>query len=816
MRLKIIIGYAILAVVLILSTWMMYINTRSLSAVNTAARRMVERRDVTDSLVYSLLQAGNAERSVCLGDSKEWHRYDAMLTQASVMTARLKELSNDSSKRQRLDSLALLLAAKRANTLAVMEQMGSDVRQSFYDDKVKALRSGRDSVVIHPKNAATSGHNQETVYKIMRNRKGFFRRLADAFRRQRTDTLSTVSTAVADTASLTQVHINIADSVADALMQINGMEQRATSHRREAIAGRNQRLQWVSVQLAERTSSLLEDIQADEHAALRSAVEKAVSSRRNTIMRVCVLGLLAIVAAALFIFYTMRDIRREKRSRQRLVEAKAQTEKLMMQRERLLLTITHDIKAPTASIAGFIDLLADSVSGRKASVYLDNMRSSARHILRLVASLLDYHRLESGETECHAVTFSPSSLFVECVEGMQPLAAKRGLQLNCLVSPEMHDVICRADAFHIRQIVDNLLGNALKYTDEGSVSVAARLSCGSLVFSVADTGIGMTADEQQRIFQAFTRLPGAQGREGVGLGLSITHEMVQLLGGTISVESQKGHGSRFTVSVPVTILDAAAVCQTAANAPAANALSGSVPERLSVVGGDESVRIVIVDDDDLQLQLLREMFGRLAGAHWEIHATQHADEAVRLVRSLHPHILFTDVEMPEMNGTELLRLVADSPAHKVAMTAHDISIAEELRKRGFDACLFKPFRLDALAGTVSRLTGLAVHAAETDYFSPLTSFADGDKEAEGQILAELRKSVEGYMTALGSAVSLADTVQVAHKVMPVLAMLHGTSCDWLLPLTPERIATTSAEERECVINRLKDELEDIMQRLDKK
>ena len=816
MRLKIIIGYAILAVVLILSTWMMYINTRSLSAVNTAARRMVERRDVTDSLVYSLLQAGNAERSVCLGDSKEWRRYDAMLTQASVMTARLKELSNDSSKRQRLDSLALLLAAKRANTLAVMAQMGSDVRQSFYDDKVKALRSGRDSVVIHPKNAATSGHNQETVYKIVRNRKGFFRRLADAFRRQRTDTLSTVSTAVADTACLTQGHINIADSVADALVQINGMEQRAASHRQEAIAGRNQRLQWVSVQLAERTSSLLEDIQADEHTALRSAVEKAVSSRRNTIMRVCVLGLLAIVAAAMFIFYTMRDIRREKRSRQRLVEAKAQTERLMMQRERLLLTITHDIKAPTASIAGFIDLLADSVSGRKASVYLDNMRSSARHILRLVASLLDYHRLESGETECHAVTFSPSSLFVECVEGMQPLAAKRGLQLNCLVSPEMHDVICRADAFHIRQIVDNLLGNALKYTDEGSVSVAARLSCGSLVFSVADTGIGMTADEQQRIFQAFTRLPGAQGREGVGLGLSITHEMVQLLGGTISVESQKGHGSRFTVSVPVTILDAAAVCQTADNAPADNALSGSVPERVSVVGGDESVRIVIVDDDDLQLQLLREMFGRLAGAHWEIHATQHADEAVHLVRSLHPHILFTDVEMPEMNGTELLRLVADSPAHKVAMTAHDMSIAEELRKRGFDACLFKPFRLDALAGTVSRFTGLAVHAAETDYFSPLTSFADGDKEAEGQILAELRKSVEGYMTALGSAVSLADTAQVAHKVMPVLAMLHGTSCDWLLPLTPERIATTSAEERECVINRLKDELEDIMQRLDKK
>ena len=224
-RLKIIIGYAVLALVLIVSTWMMYTNTRSLSEMNVITRQLVERRDLTDSLVCSLLQASNAERSVCLGDGKEWPRFSTMLSQASATVKKLKQISSDSANLQRLDSLEVLLAAKRTNTLAVMSQIEADMRGAAYDKMVDDLRSGRDSVVIHPATAAAT-QERSTVYEIVRTRKGFFRRLTDAFRRQRSDTLSKIDISAADTVGQRRGHINIADSVADALVQINKQEQR--------------------------------------------------------------------------------------------------------------------------------------------------------------------------------------------------------------------------------------------------------------------------------------------------------------------------------------------------------------------------------------------------------------------------------------------------------------------------------------------------------------------------------------------------------------------------------------------------------------
>lgn len=128
---------------------------------------------------------------------------------------------------------------------------------------------------------------------------------------------------------------------------------------------------------------------------------KAISSRRAMIVRIAVLGLLAILSAAILVVYILRDIKRERRDRQRILEAKTETERIMQQRERLLLTITHDIKAPAAAIAGFIDLLSEYVDRPKAVGYLQSISGSANHLLQLVSALLDYHKLESGKAERH-------------------------------------------------------------------------------------------------------------------------------------------------------------------------------------------------------------------------------------------------------------------------------------------------------------------------------------------------------------------------------------------------------------------------------
>lgn len=819
-RIKILVGYALLAIVLLSATWMIYDNTRSLTAVNSASERLMARRDIVDTLVFSMLETANAERSILLGDASEWQRFDHAISNSTEKARQLRPLISDSLKRQRLDTLVILLKAKRQNTMLVMEELGKDNRDIFYSNKMKALHSGRDSVVIHPR-TAEQHYQRETVYEIVKTKKGFFRRLGDAFRRQHTDTVGMTRVQKRATADTVNHRVDIADSVANALAEIQQKQQRESGRQKERIAGRNSELQRVSILLAWRTGQLLEDIQNDEHTALRRVVDKAMNSRRTMIMRIAGLGLLAILSAAILVVYILRDIRRERRDRQRIIEAKAETERIMQQRERLLLTITHDIKAPAASIAGFIDLLAEYVDRPKAIGYLKSIGGSAQHLLQLVTALLDYHQLESGKVEIHEESFSPATLIRECVGGMQPQALEKGLLLESNINVA-DSMVCRSDAFRIKQIVNNLVGNAIKYTDEGKVTVSTAYMSGRLTIGVADTGCGMTPEEQQRVFNAFTRLPGAQCKEGVGLGLSIAREIVERLGGSINLVSRKGEGSKFTVVIPMetangnddkaeTTID----IEIDETAEAGAGISQSNENRNS---GDKSLRILIVDDDKLQQQLLLEMFARVEGILLDITSTTHACEAIQLAHDIKPDIVFTDIEMPEMNGNEIMKRIRENGmAMKfVAITAHEPSIMPKLRNEGFDACLFKPFSVQTLAATICQITGHMVRVKEKQQDSTADSlrsallpFTDGDAEAERQIITDICRSIDEYLELLGDADNSDSIAKAAHKAMPLLEMIKPGSNSWLTPITPEHIAETGDEERMELTKKLAERLKEI-------
>ena len=846
-RIKILVGYALLAIVLLSATWMVYDNTRSLSAVNHASERFMARRDIVDSLVFSMLETANAERSVLLGDASKWERFDRALSGSKRHARKLRPLLNDTLKQQRLDTLMALLIAKRENTLLVMNVLKNNSRDIYYNNKVEALHSGRDSIVISPQ--TKERHEQhETVYEVVKTKRGFFRRLGDAFRKQRTDTISTTRLTHQPSTDTIHHRLNIADSVANALAEIHSEQQRANDRQQDIISTRNDRLQLVSIQLTKRTWQLLEDIQSDEHNALQRVVGKAISSRRAMIVRIAVLGLLAILSAAILVVYILRDIKRERRDRQRILEAKTETERIMQQRERLLLTITHDIKAPAASIAGFIDLLSEYVDRPKAVGYLQSISGSANHLLQLVSALLDYHKLESGKAERHEVSFQPTALVSECVAQMQPLAMAKQLRLATDINVA-EDMFCRSDAFRIKQIVNNLVSNAIKYTDEGEVRVGITVQNGWMTLSVKDTGCGMTPEELQSVFNAFTRLPSAQGKEGVGLGLTITREIVTLLGGRINVVSTKGKGTTFRVCLPVKVVTNQGIHSGGALVSSAptkqqvhqqskelhqqskhnsmvGALETSAPpkgksQHLNTSTSQPIISVVIVDDDRLQGQLLNEMLRRIDGVQFDITTTIHADEAISIAVEKNPHIVFTDIEMPEMNGSEIMRRIrsassATSATDKsvlrtkfVAMTAHEQSIMPQLRNDGFDACLFKPFSVQTLAATICQLTGIAVRVSEKKQLktqhstlniageaennsklktqnsklkTALLPFTDGDPEAEAQIIGDIRKSIEEYLEMIGDGSDPERIAKAVHKAMPLLEMLEPGKNQWLASL----------------------------------
>ena len=851
-RIKILVGYALLAVVLVSATWMVYDNTRSLSAVNEASERLMARRDIVDSLVFTMLETANAERSVLLGDAGKWQRFDEALSSSAANAMRLRPLLMDTLKQQRLDSLITLLKAKRENTLLVMKELNNDCRDIYYNNKLEALHSGRDSIVISPQ--TKERHEQhETVYEVVKTKRGFFRRLGDVFRKQHTDTVSTTRLTHQPSTATINHRLNIADSVANVLAEIHSEQQRASDRKQNAISSRNRQLQRVSIQLTKRTWLLIEDIQSDEHNALQRVVGKAMSSRRAMIVRIAVLGLLAILSAAILVVYILRDIKRERRDRQRIIEAKAETERIMQQRERLLLTITHDIKAPAASIAGFIDLLSEYVDQPKAVGYLQNISGSAKHLLQLVSALLDYHKLESGKAERHEVSFAPAVLISECVAQMQPLAMEKKLKLATDVQVT-ESMLCRSDAFRIKQIVNNLVGNAIKYTDKGEVRVGVSIANRQLSISVKDTGCGMTPDELQTVFNAFTRLPGAQGKEGVGLGLTITREIVTLLGGEINVQSAKGKGSTFTVSLPVKIVTNQGVHLSPLGSSrlpeqevhqqsnkctnkATSAPTKGKSQHLNTSTSQPTISVVIVDDDRLQGQLLTEMLQRIDGISFNTTTTIHASEAIAIATESAPNIVFTDIEMPEMNGSEIMRRIRNNAEVQqrscttkfVAMTAHEQSIMPQLRSDGFDACLFKPFSVQILAATICQLTGVAVRVSENSklktagraennsklkiqnscfgkrLYEPsaklrtaLLPFTDGDPEAERQIIGDIRKSIEEYLEMIGDGSDPERIAKAVHKAMPLLEMLEPGKNEWLAPLQGVHLSQVHQQSKQQV------------------
>lgn len=820
---KIAAGYTLAILVLALAVWLVYGNTRAFMQIDKAEREFMERRDVVDSLIYCFLETDNCERSLCLGNTDELDNFDASLRKTMALADSLKAMISDSSQCLKIDSLRSMLLLKRENTLMIVDEMARNNPDKFFREKVSKLQEGQDSVVIHPKSVEVQ-ENKEVVYDIVKSKKGFFARLADAFRKQHADTIQVSNRSRKAVTDSARHSINIADTVAGVLKEIKREELKARRARQEQLDEKRQTQQLVGVQLARRIEQLLEDIRDEEHRALQAAIDTDLSGRRSVMLKIISLALVAVMSAVVLLLYVRRDMRRARIYNENLERAKAETERIMAQRERLLLTITHDIKAPAASISGFIELLGEYVRDGKAASYLSNIKNSATHLLHLVSALLDYHRLESGKVETRSVSFSPRQLVDSCAEGIRPQAEAKGLAVESDTS-RCGSHLCLGDAFRIKQILDNIISNALKYTDQGSIAISARM----------------------------------QGTEGVGLGLSIARELATLLGGRITLESAKGKGTTFHVSLPLEFNGNGMQGDEAAAVESRPAGAGRKPGHRPEGMTADRISILIVDDDRLQLQLLREMLTGISGGRWHITACSHADEALRQLADLRPHVFFIDIEMPEMSGTEMAaRIAGRYDTLLIAMTAHEPSIEPRLLEAGFDACLFKPFNTDRLCATLQAATGIELDVGKTvagkadadgcggtdedgngdecrtdktpdatgdddgsraggHDFGAVTEFAAGDNEACREILSSFMTEIDGHMSTLDKAKAGPDRAaisRVAHKALPMLTMIGARSVDELKALSPEHIGSVADADMAEMCEKITGEMRQIRRELD--
>ena len=752
---KIVAGYLLLIAVCILSVGYVYRVAVRFSAHDRSYALLHTKRSAVNRTLYHLYQAESYGQLMIAGYASYEARYRRELrtVRASIDSLRALTVGGDSLQTMRLDSITRLIADKERRTVSLRRSIRAGATAGLLDKNIRSLIGPREAVVADTIPFRSIVRQDTTA--VPRAKRRFFQRLGDLFSPPEADSSLVISRRE------TIAPVIPVDAVKDTIVLVLQALQDSVTSNRQGIYDHawqeGLRLSYSNELVNTKIYRLIMDFEAEDTAYLMQRIERNEAFRRRSSRILGGVAIGAVVLMLLFVGMLWRDINRSNRYRRELERANRDKESLLEAREKLMLAITHDIKAPLGSVMGYIDLLARLTGDKRQELYLRNMKGSSEHLLALVNSLLDFYRLDINKIEVCCVAFSPAQLFENIRAGFAAAAAAKGLEL--------------------RQIADNLISNALKFTDEGLVTLRVDVVRGRLVFSVRDTGRGIGREERERIFAEFVRLSSAQGVDGFGLGLSIVDRLVKLLDGTISLESRLGEGSKFIVSVPVG--------EAAAESAAAGA-EESAPQA--------GLRVLLVDDDPLQLEMTAAMCRR-AGVGCE--SCQYPEYVAKLVGESRFDLVLTDLQMPSADGFGVLEAVRGvDPGLKLG--------AADFAARGFAGCLRKPFTYSELVAAIRAACGSGeivpqggdpeIPSADGADFTALTAYAGDDPEAARSILRSFAEQTAGNCAELERALGEGDVATVktlAHKMLPIFTMLgaaevaetlrRGETCEGPLP-----------------------------------
>ena len=511
------------------------------------------------------------------------------------------------------------------------------------------------------------------------------------------------------------------------------VEQQAQSRRlsehADSLATRNaelnRQLQGLVVQIDEKVQADLQKREA-EIAAMRERSFIQIGSLTGFV-------LLLLIISYIIIHRNANCIKRYKQETTDLIgqlqKSVEQNDVLIASRKKAVHTITHELRTPLTAIIGYTALMEKGNDADKKEQYVRNIRQSSDRMREMLNTLLSFFRLDNGKEQPNISPCRISAITHILETEFTPIAMNKGLALTII---NQTDTIVLTDKERILQIGNNLLSNAIKFTENGGVSLTTDYNHGVRKLIVEDTGTGMTEEEQQRVFGAFERLANAAAKDGFGLGLSIVQRIVSMLGGTIRLESEKGKGSRFTVGIPM---------QTA----------GELPERINQtrIHHDRTFHDVIaIDNDEVLLLMLKKMYAQ-EGTHCD--TCTDAAELMEMIRRKEYSLLLTDLNMPEINGFELLELLRTSNVGNsktipvVVTTASGSCSKEELMERGFSGCLLKPFSISELM-EVSDKCAMKSNRNEKPDFTSLLSYGNEAVMLE-KLITETEKEMLSVMDA---------------------------------------------------------------------
>jgi hypothetical protein len=688
-KIKILSGYVLVIGVFAITVWLIYseffVYVENQTKINSLNNKII----YFNTLLANLYQVETLERTYAqTGNPKHYESYERLMNIVVNQFDSLSKLSEDLQEKQRADSMVILLKEKKQNLKEIVVNRNPENSGDIVEHMLSEFNFNQDSINGVQKVRKVITDKSESTYVEQKKLK-FFERLAYAFSPgTRSDSVLQISKhQVIETDTIIK-DINPADSVVQLLTAVmmdirkeSEMNQQQQASKEHLFLARDR---MISLQLREMLTLLEKDIIVGSLSELGLMQNKI----RKTTGYLIVMGLLSLLIVIVFLVIILRDITKSQRYRHELEKAKAFSDSLLKSKEQFMLSITHDIKTPIASITGYARLLSESSDKKQKGSFLEAINQSCEHIMKLINDLFDFTRLETGKLAIEKLPFSLHHLISQINDAFYPIAASKKLQFQVLNQIAL-DTDYISDPSRIRQILSNLVSNAIKYTETGSISLTASVEKtdkeNDLVkFAVSDTGIGISEEDIQVIFKEFTQvqLKDRERYEGAGLGLSIAQRLVNLLQGSIRVSSKPGEGSCFIVQLP---LDRSELKKDVFN-------EDPLPS--------DKKRILVLDDDEIFLSLIAETLTR---SELQVFKCNSPVAAIHTLAKQPIDLIITDIQIPSMSGTDFISYIQRKTGRLIpviAMTGQNSLKHEDYPGLHISAFLKKPFLPEELLGCI--------------------------------------------------------------------------------------------------------------------
>jgi len=659
--LKIVISYLILTILAIVAGYVIFSEIRIYMFNETSSENDIKLLEAS-TLLTQLYEAESLSKLAIQNKTrKNFNVYAQKIDSISVKIDTLKQRIQSDYQKKLLDSVQFLLQQKVGNSNELRKLKAKNETNSSLDSAMKQFDKmeasfGKLTITDFEKYPETLSHFekkvlQDWVFYLNNN-------IPEEVNTKKTDSI-----------------LNASRSILIEAKQKNANSQRSLT-RKEIEITRN------DLELSQQLRSIISSFDNEFVVNTHNDNIKKQSALRRSMRFTGFTAVLGLVIVGIFTFLITRDFWRVQTYREKLEMEKKLSESLLKSREQLISTVSHDLRTPLNTITGYSELIEGTGLSTLQMNYLTNVKSASLYVESLVNDLLDFSKLESKRIKIEKKPFVLSQLLRETAENLKEIHSNKPIELILQIDKEL-DRSVMGDPFRIRQIVTNLIGNSYKFTKKGFVKIEATLTQGTAnsfeaIIKIIDSGIGIKKEKQKLIFNEFIQADNTTEKKygGYGLGLTISKKLTELLGGSLSLKSEKNKGSTFTLYLPLEVSE----------------ISTNLI-RTQVVKPKKEISILILDDDPSMLRLLKEVCESL-----QIKAHVFSDfEAIKVNMGLVYDAVLTDIQMPNITGFEVLEKLRSKQFEHydnqpiIAMTGRRDLAVTDYTQTGFSGMLQKPF-----------------------------------------------------------------------------------------------------------------------------